>query len=66
MICEDVTYHEGLFVAVTGLDAAGVEEFYCNEENPVGDVRQDDTERLLVGTAALTKGRLLDIEDCLC
>ena len=41
------------------LAAAGgscVEEVDCGEEDPVGNVRQEETERLLVGTAALTAG----------
>ena len=41
------------------LAAAGgscVEEVDCGEEDPVGNVRQEEAERLLVGTAALAAG----------
>ena len=42
MTCDDVTYHEGLFVAVTGLDGAGVEEPYLQQELRPGRVREQD------------------------
>ena len=43
-------------VLLTAEDGAGVEEVDCSEEQSVGEVRQEDTERLLASTAALAAG----------
>ena len=53
----DVTYLDGLSVLHAGLDGAGVEEVDGGDEEPVGDVRQEEGERLLVVTAALAAGQ---------
>ena len=52
----NVTYIESLSVLLPGLDVAAVEEVDGSEEEPVGDVRQKEAERLLVSTAALAAG----------
>ena len=47
---------EVLPLLLTAEDGPGVEEVDSREEQPVGEVRQEDAERLLAGTAALTAG----------
>ena len=51
-----MTHPESLSVLLAGLDEPGVEEGDGSEEEPVGDVRQEEAERLLVSTAALAAG----------
>ena len=53
---KNVTHPERLSVPLGGADDAGVEEVDCSDEEAVGGVRQEDGERLLVSTAALTAG----------
>ena len=53
----NVTYLDSLSVLHAGLDGAGVEEGDGGDEEPVGDVRQEEGERLLVVTAALAAGQ---------
>ena len=51
-----MTHPERLSVPLAGEDGAGVEEVDGSVEDAVGEVREEDGERLLVSTAALTAG----------
>ena len=53
----NISYHDGLLVLLPAEDGAGVEEGDDGEQGPVGDVRQEEAERLLVSTAALAAGQ---------
>ena len=52
-----VSVHDCVSVLLPAQDGAGVEEGDGSNEEPVGDVRQEDGERLLVVTAALAAGQ---------
>ena len=52
----NVSYTGGQSVLLPALEAPGVEEVDCRPEDPPGEVREEDGERLLVSTAALTAG----------
>ena len=52
---ENISHHDGLSVLLAGEDGPGVEEGDDRQQGAVGDLRQEQTERLLVGTAALTQ-----------
>ena len=51
-----MTYTERLSVLLPAEEGPGVEEVEGREEDAVGEVREEDGERLLVSTAALTAG----------
>ena len=56
---DNIPNHNGQPVLLAGEDGAGVEEGDGREQGPVGDLRQEEAERLLAGTAALVAVRVL-------